>query len=51
MMEIYEYPEYQLRYMKLKPMIDRTYPPGHFVALEQGKIIGRASLSMNSTTR
>lgn len=42
MMEIYEYPEYQLRYLKLKPRIDRAYPPGHFVALEQGEIIGDA---------
>jgi hypothetical protein len=29
-------------YRRLKPDIDRTYPPGRFVAIHEGEIVGDA---------
>ena len=32
----------QRAYRNLKPEIDRTYPKGHFVAIDEGKIVADA---------
>jgi hypothetical protein len=33
----------QAAYKQLKPTIDATYPPGRFVAIEEGKVIADAA--------
>jgi hypothetical protein len=33
----------QSAFWRLKPLIDQTYPPGHFVAIDEGQIIADAA--------
>jgi hypothetical protein len=42
MIHLQNLPPNQAAYLRLKPLIDQTYPAGHFVAIDEGEIVGDA---------